>query len=82
MSKDDDNLRFGDVDHEKDNQKSDSGGSITAGGFDIIPPAVGGVIGGLFLIVQPLSGSISGFSMNLVFGLAIVAGGVIAAFDE
>ncbi|ESS11155.1 MAG: hypothetical protein A07HR60_01871 [uncultured archaeon A07HR60] len=82
MSKDDDDLRFGDVDHEKDNQESDSGGSISAGGFDIIPPAVGGVIAVYLLIVQPLSGSISGFSMNIVFGLAIAAGGVIAAFDD
>lgn len=82
MSKDDDDLRFGDVDHERDDQKNNSGSDIDLGAAELGPIAVGGIIGLYLLITQPFSGAVGGFSMNLVLGLAAVAMGVMAAADD
>jgi len=79
---DDDDLRFGDVDHERRTNDSDSGRKSGSGvdipqtvgelgNDDIAPILVTITIAGYLVITQPVSGTISGVSLNW-FAVALV----------
>jgi hypothetical protein len=69
---DDDDLRFGDI-NDGDSDGTDSG---AGGGFSPEPLLVGGIVGVVLLINQPLSSLI----MNVAMALFLVIAGVVASF--
>jgi len=75
---DDDDLRFGDVQSNKEAANSQS----TSSGIDIQPLGVGAIVILLLLLMQPMSGSFSGISMNIVGAAVVLIGALTAAFSD
>lgn len=50
--------------------------------LNLLPLALGGTLAVYILVFQPLSGTISGFSLNILAGLLLAVGGVIGAFEN
>lgn len=70
---DDDDLRFGDI-NDGDSNGTDSG---AGGGFSPEPLLVGGLVGVVLLIGQPLSS----LTMNVAMALFVVIAGVAGSFE-
>jgi len=74
---DDDDLRFGDVQSNKE-----ANSQSTSSGIDIQPLGVGAIVILLLLLMQPMSGSFSGISMNIVGAAVVLIGALTAAFSD
>lgn len=74
---DDDDLRFGDVQSNKE-----ANSQSTSPGIDIQPLGVGAIVILLLLLMQPMSGSFSGISMNIVGAAVVLIGALTAAFSD
>ena len=83
---DDDDLRFGDVDHEKVEEQS--GGTELSGiagsvqeNFDLAPLLVALFVVAYIILTQPLSSTVGGISMNWLIAAFIAVAGIYVTLE-